>query len=104
MQVYSLSAAHTPTQLTHRSAQYPTMAHLELQDLTLAFGRHKVVEGLGFSLDQGRIGCLLGPSGCGKTTVLRAIAGFESVVKEQVIDRFGFDGAAAATSGDPSQP
>ncbi len=60
------------------------MAHLELQDLTLAFGRHKVVEGLDFSLDQGRIGCLLGPSGCGKTTVLRAIAGFESVVAGSV--------------------
>ncbi|MCB1956744.1 MAG: ABC transporter ATP-binding protein [Rhodocyclaceae bacterium] len=60
------------------------MSHLELHDLTLAFGRHKVVEGLGFSLDQGRIGCLLGPSGCGKTTVLRAIAGFEPVVSGHI--------------------
>ncbi len=53
------------------------MAHLELDSLTLAYGRQKVVDGLGFVLEQGRIGCLLGPSGCGKTTVLRAIAGFE---------------------------
>ncbi|MCB1915786.1 MAG: ABC transporter ATP-binding protein [Rhodocyclaceae bacterium] len=56
------------------------MAHLELDSLRLAFGRQVVVDGFGFSLDQGRIGCLLGPSGCGKTTVLRAIAGFEALV------------------------
>lgn len=55
------------------------MAHLELDALHLAFGRHSVVRDLGFSLAQGQIGCLLGPSGCGKTTVLRAIAGFEPV-------------------------
>ncbi|GAB3543664.1 ABC transporter ATP-binding protein [Noviherbaspirillum agri] len=34
---------------------------------------------MSFSLARGEIGCLLGPSGCGKTTVLRAIAGFESI-------------------------
>jgi iron(III) transport system ATP-binding protein len=37
------------------------------------------VHGLSFALPRGEIGCLLGPSGCGKTTVLRAIAGFESL-------------------------
>lgn len=39
----------------------------------------EIVHGLSFSLARGEIGCLLGPSGCGKTTVLRAIAGFESL-------------------------
>ncbi|MCB1907552.1 MAG: ABC transporter ATP-binding protein [Rhodocyclaceae bacterium] len=56
------------------------MAHLELDSLRLAFGSQVVVDGFGFALEQGRIGCLLGPSGCGKTTVLRAIAGFEALV------------------------
>jgi iron(III) transport system ATP-binding protein len=41
---------------------------------------HEIVHGLSFSLARGEIGCLLGPSGCGKTTVLRAIAGFESLI------------------------
>lgn len=41
---------------------------------------HEVVHGLSFSLSRGEIGCLLGQSGCGKTTVLRAIAGFESLL------------------------
>lgn len=55
------------------------MTLLEVVQLSLAYGRHTVVDGLSFSLDKGSIGCLLGPSGCGKTTVLRAIAGFERI-------------------------
>ena len=61
------------------------MAHLELDSLRLAFGTQVVVDGFGFALDQGRIGCLLGPSGCGKTTVLRAIAGFEPLVDGRIM-------------------
>ena len=38
-----------------------------------------VVENLSFILEAGEIGCLLGSSGCGKTTVLRSIAGFQSI-------------------------
>ena len=54
------------------------MSHLELLDIDLAYGSHKVVSRLSLRLEQGHIGCLLGPSGCGKTTVLRCIAGFEA--------------------------
>jgi iron(III) transport system ATP-binding protein len=52
---------------------------LELVDVTKAYGDTVVVEDLSFSLEQGKIGCLLGPSGCGKTTILRAVAGFEDI-------------------------
>jgi iron(III) transport system ATP-binding protein len=52
---------------------------LTVADLAHAYGSRRVVEGLGFSLETGDIGCLLGPSGCGKTTVLRCIAGFEPI-------------------------
>jgi iron(III) transport system ATP-binding protein len=54
-------------------------ASVEVRDLEHAYGANRVVRGLGFALDPGRIGCLLGPSGCGKTTVLRCIAGFEPI-------------------------
>src|SRR5262245_55059515 len=54
-------------------------AWLQLEGVTLAYGRKVVVSGLELTLPRGAIGCLLGPSGCGKTTVLRAIAGFEPV-------------------------
>ena len=55
------------------------MPLLELKDVSHAYDRHPVVEGLSFGLARGAIGCLLGPSGCGKTTVLRCIAGFETI-------------------------
>lgn len=45
---------------------------------------HEIVHGLSFSLARGEIGCLLGQSGCGKTTVLRAIAGFESLIDGKI--------------------
>ncbi|MDB5727617.1 MAG: fpbB [Noviherbaspirillum sp.] len=45
---------------------------------------HEIVHGLSFALARGEIGCLLGPSGCGKTTVLRAIAGFESLLQGRI--------------------
>ena len=52
-------------------------ASVDVVDLEHAYGAHRVVRGISFSLAPGRIGCLLGPSGCGKTTVLRCLAGFE---------------------------
>jgi iron(III) transport system ATP-binding protein len=52
---------------------------VEVQNLRHAYGAQEVVRQLSFSLPKGAVGCLLGPSGCGKTTVLRCIAGFESV-------------------------
>ncbi len=60
------------------------MPHLQLIDIDLAFGAHRIVRALSFGLEKGRIGCLLGPSGCGKTTVLRCIAGFERVAAGEI--------------------
>jgi iron(III) transport system ATP-binding protein len=60
------------------------MSLLELQDVCHAYGSHHVVDHLSLCLEQGSIGCLLGPSGCGKTTVLRCIAGFESLQRGEV--------------------
>jgi len=54
------------------------MSYLELSNVTHAYGRQRVVEGLSLRLDGGAIACLLGPSGCGKTTALRCIAGAAS--------------------------
>ena len=60
------------------------MTLLQLSDVSLSFGAHRVVRDLSFSLQPGTIACLLGPSGCGKTTVLRAIAGFERVASGEI--------------------
>jgi iron(III) transport system ATP-binding protein len=57
---------------------------LKLDDLVCRYDEVVAVDGLSLHLRHGEIGCLLGPSGCGKTTVLRAIAGFEPVVRGTV--------------------
>src|SRR5437762_7346461 len=40
-------------------------------------GGVKAVQGVSFTVEEGRFYTLLGPSGCGKTTTLRCIAGLE---------------------------
>ncbi|WP_374328194.1 ABC transporter ATP-binding protein [Azonexus sp.] len=60
------------------------MAQLELTHILQRYGKHPVVDGVGFRLETGRIACLLGPSGCGKTTLLRCIAGFEEIVGGEI--------------------
>ncbi|MDA1118749.1 MAG: ABC transporter ATP-binding protein [Proteobacteria bacterium] len=61
------------------------MNHLEVHGLHHGYNGAEVVCGLDFSVPHGAIGCLLGPSGCGKTTVLRCIAGFESVRAGRIV-------------------
>ena len=60
-------------------------ALLELKSIRHAYGQQLVVNDLSLTLEKGQIGCLLGPSGCGKTTILRCIAGFESVAAGEIL-------------------
>lgn len=58
---------------------------LRLECIRHSYGEQTVVNDLSLTLRKGMIGCLLGPSGCGKTTVLRCIAGFESVSSGKIL-------------------
>ncbi|MGH8806503.1 MAG: ABC transporter ATP-binding protein [Noviherbaspirillum sp.] len=66
------------------NAPVPLHCHLQVESIRVGYAHghrvQEIVHGLSFALVRGEIGCLLGPSGCGKTTVLRAIAGFESLL------------------------
>ncbi|MDV3002040.1 MAG: Fe(3+) ions import ATP-binding protein FbpC 2 [Chroococcopsis gigantea SAG 12.99] len=52
---------------------------LQVKEISKNFSRASgaVIDGISFSLEEGKILGLLGSSGCGKTTLLRTIAGFE---------------------------
>ena len=52
---------------------------LSLVDVNKYFGDVHVLKDISFTIEQGEFLTLLGPSGCGKTTLLRCIAGLESV-------------------------
>lgn len=47
---------------------------LEINKLSKSYGE-KAVWKYKFSLDKGKILCILGPSGCGKTTILNSVGG-----------------------------
>ncbi|WP_019624867.1 ABC transporter ATP-binding protein [Thioalkalivibrio thiocyanoxidans] len=71
----------TQAAISTAAIQVPHTPLLELDDIDIGYDGKAVVHGVSLALPEGQIGCLLGPSGCGKTTLLRAIAGFEPVMR-----------------------
>ena len=53
--------------------------YVSLRSVSKAFGDVYAVNGLDLDIASGEFFSMLGPSGSGKTTVLRMIAGFETV-------------------------
>ncbi len=47
--------------------------HLELKNISKAFGGITLFDDFSIAFDEGKITCILGPSGCGKTTLLNII-------------------------------
>ena len=69
------------------------MAILEVNNLTKNFGSTKVLKGISFSLEEGKVLSIIGSSGSGKTTLLRCINGLETATtgKIAVNDKVVFD-------------
>ncbi|GGQ51456.1 ABC transporter ATP-binding protein [Couchioplanes azureus] len=61
---------------------------LELQDLTLLYGRIQALHGISLTVGQGEIVALIGANGAGKSTTMRAISGLRPVAEGRII----FDG------------
>jgi iron(III) transport system ATP-binding protein len=70
--------------LNHPDAVPASAPLLALHDVGCDIAAHAIVRGVSFTLAAGELGCLLGPSGCGKTTLLRAIAGFQSLAAGRI--------------------
>lgn len=52
---------------------------IEVRGVSKQYGKVRAVSNAGFAVEEGQLLVILGPSGCGKTTLLRLIAGLESV-------------------------
>ena len=52
---------------------------IQIDNVTKAYGKNIVIQGLSANINPGEFFTLLGPSGCGKTTLLRMIIGFNTI-------------------------
>ena len=52
---------------------------LELKNIKKSFGSRTIIDGLDLAIPEGSILAIVGPSGGGKTTLLRTLAGLESI-------------------------
>lgn len=57
---------------------------IRFQNVTKRFGEFVAIDDLTLDIFEQEFFALLGPSGCGKTTMMRMLAGFESVTEGQI--------------------
>jgi phospholipid/cholesterol/gamma-HCH transport system ATP-binding protein len=60
-------------------------AHIEVRDLTMAYGSFVVQHDLNFRIERGQIFVIMGDSGCGKSTLLRHMIGLRHPAKGDVL-------------------
>jgi phospholipid/cholesterol/gamma-HCH transport system ATP-binding protein len=58
--------------------------HIDVQDLTMAYGDFVVMRDLNFTIGKGEVFIIMGGSGCGKSTLLRHLIGLMPPAKGKV--------------------
>jgi NitT/TauT family transport system ATP-binding protein len=61
------------------AAPLPQRAAIRIRELSKDFGGLIAIDGVSVDIAQGEFFMIVGPSGCGKTTLLRILAGLETV-------------------------
>jgi multiple sugar transport system ATP-binding protein len=61
------------------------MASVSFRKIEKAYGKVKVIHGIGFDIADGEFVVLVGPSGCGKSTLLRMLAGLEEISGGEIL-------------------
>ena len=56
-----------------------------LNELTKSYGKHRGIENISFTVEQGEVFGFIGPNGAGKSTLLNAVAGVWPVDEGQII-------------------
>lgn len=57
---------------------------IEVKDLSFAYGKNPVLNGVNFSAEQGEVTALVGPSGSGKTTMIRLLSRLYDVDRGEI--------------------
>jgi len=60
------------------------MAKVKIEKVSKSFDRTMAVQDFSLDIDEGEFIVLVGPSGCGKTTLLRMVAGLETVTRGEI--------------------
>jgi phospholipid/cholesterol/gamma-HCH transport system ATP-binding protein len=58
--------------------------HVEVRELTMAFGARVVQQDIGFRIRRGEIFVIMGDSGCGKSTLMRHMIGLHRPARGEV--------------------
>lgn len=58
---------------------------IQVNDITKKYGRRKVLNGVSFTAEKGKITCLIGINGVGKSTILKAIMGLIPINSGQIL-------------------
>src|SRR5210317_463230 len=61
------------------------MADVSVRRLFKRYGETAVIHGIDVDIADGEFVVLVGPSGCGKTTLLRMIAGLETISSGEIL-------------------
>jgi phospholipid/cholesterol/gamma-HCH transport system ATP-binding protein len=62
----------------------PVPAHIDIRDLTLAYGDFVIQRDLNFTVRRGDIFIIMGGSGCGKSTLLKVMIGLKAPTRGNV--------------------
>jgi branched-chain amino acid transport system ATP-binding protein len=57
---------------------------LEVDNITLLYGRIQALHGISVTVDQGEIVALIGANGAGKTTTMRAVSGLRAIASGRI--------------------
>ncbi|PKL41830.1 MAG: ABC transporter ATP-binding protein [Candidatus Riflebacteria bacterium HGW-Riflebacteria-1] len=61
------------------------MFPISVENLSFAWGSHKILEDVSFSIEPGTVTSILGPNGSGKTTLLKILLGFLKPLNGRVL-------------------
>lgn len=81
-----------------KQSQKNSAPHIEVRDLTMAYGDFVVMRDLNFSIRRGEVFVIMGGSGCGKSTLLRHMIGLKDPARGDVL----YEGASF-WSADPQE-